>query len=271
MCSTGGPLSRNHSRLRRAADFYDEWTPEFLAECDDVFQSGLPLPRVAPETVGASMKFIAAEAQIGPGHHVLDAGCGVGGPARIIARSIPGVMVDGVTVSAVQVAAGNELNAEVGLADRVRLHLADYHALPFRDAAFDRVLLLEVTGYSPDLEGLYRELSRVLVPGGWLYVKDVFSAEGPLTPSEERDLEDFDRMWHVERSPTITESVTAIRAAGLAKVESGEYARVGIDRFLGAMFRLSGGSVELSTLGRGFLRTFESLPVEFGWIRARRP
>ena len=106
-------------------------------------------------------------AGIGPGDLVLDAGCGVGGPAIAIARDL-GAIVHGVTISPVQVRLGRVLAAEAGVADRVHLHLADFHQLPFADERFDAVMVMEATCYSDDLSGLIGELARVLRPGGTL-------------------------------------------------------------------------------------------------------
>ncbi len=253
------------------AAFYDQWTPAFLAGCDDVFQSGLPLPPTGPETVEASAAYLAAEARIDPGHRVLDVGCGVGGPARLIARLIPGVVIDGVTISPLQAVTAGRLTAAAGLADRVRVHLADFHAVPFSDAAFDRVIGLEVTGYSPDLGHLYTELRRVLRPGGSIYIKDVFRAGGRLNSDQRRDLAAFDDMWHVVRSPSVDDTVAAMRSAGFVGIESGGYERVGTDRFIGAMVELHAGELRLTQLGKQFFRTFQALPVDFGWVRGWVP
>ena len=78
-----------------------------------------------------------------------------------IARALLDVVIDGVTISDVQAKLGRRLVAEAGLADRVRVHLADFHRLPFPDASFDVALYLEVTGYSPDRTALYRESARI--------------------------------------------------------------------------------------------------------------
>lgn len=253
------------------AAFYDQWTPAFLAGCDEVFQSGLPLPSTGPESVEASAAYLAAEAGIVPGQRILDIGCGVGGPARLIARLVTGVVVDGVTISPVQAAQAHALSEAAGLDDRVRVHLADFQAVPFANATFDRVIALEVTGYSPDLGRLYREMRRVLRPGGAIYVKDVFRVGGELNAAQERDLAAFDSMWHVVRSPSVDETAAAMESAGFVRIETGQYGRVGTDRFIGAMFEADDGTVQLSRLGEQFFRTFAALPVDFGWVRACAP
>lgn len=258
------------SPLVDAAALYDQWSASFLELCDDTFQSGLPLPPDGPETAARSAVWMAGQASIEPGHRVLDLGCGVGGPARAIAAAIPGVRIEGVTISPVQAAIGNRLTAEVGLADRVWIHLADFHRLPFRNGRFDRAVFFEVTGYSADLPRLYRETSRVLKRGGAVYIKDVFRRAGPISPEQAADLNDFNRMWQVAETHSKLETVQALDRAGFVEIESGGFERVGTDRFIGAMFAINGRGLEPNLLGRRFLRTYADLPVEFGWVRARR-
>jgi cyclopropane fatty-acyl-phospholipid synthase-like methyltransferase len=85
---------------------------------------------VDPET---STLYLAELAGVAPGDRILDAGCGVGGPALAIARALPDVVIDGVTFSEVQAKMARERIAAANLADRVRVHLADFHRLPFSD------------------------------------------------------------------------------------------------------------------------------------------
>jgi ubiquinone/menaquinone biosynthesis C-methylase UbiE len=213
---------------------------------------------------------MAERAGIGPGDRVLDAGCGVGGPAIAIARANSGVSIDGVTISPVQVRLGRKLVAAAGLKPRVRIHEGDFHHLSFDDGTFDQVIMLEVSGYSYDLAGLYREMARVLRPGGRLYLKDVFRRPDPLTEIQQRELKAFDELWSCEASPTLAETTTALAAAGFIDLSVGDYPYVGTNRFVGAMFDLDQGGLRLSSLGEAFFSTSSDLPVFFAEVRARR-
>lgn len=95
---------------------------------------------------------------------VLDVGCGVGGPAREIARFI-GCEIVGITINARQVARAVELTAEAGLSDRVTFIQGDYLRLPFPDASFDAAYAIEATVHAPDLSACYAGIARVLKPG----------------------------------------------------------------------------------------------------------
>jgi ubiquinone/menaquinone biosynthesis C-methylase UbiE len=94
-----------------------------------------------------------------------DLGCGIGGPQRAISR-FTGAHVIGVNNNAYQIARGTELNAQAGLAAQTSFIKGDFHHLPLEDASVDGVYTIEASCHSPDRVALYREMLRVLKPGG---------------------------------------------------------------------------------------------------------
>ncbi|MFD7661819.1 SAM-dependent methyltransferase [Streptomyces sp. NPDC059788] len=105
--------------------------------------------------------------------HVLDLGCGVGGPGlRVVART--GARVTGISISEEQIKTANRLAAEAGVADRAVFQHGDAMKLPFADASFDAVMALESLCHMPDRQQVLTEIARVLVPGGRLVLTDVF-------------------------------------------------------------------------------------------------
>lgn len=96
---------------------------------------------------------------------VLDLACGAG--AMIDRLQRPGRVVVGLDLSAAEL-------GEARARDRGPLLQADGSYLPFQDACFDAVVSSIGLAVVPDREQLFREVSRVLRPGG------VFAA---LTPS----------------------------------------------------------------------------------------
>mmetsp|Transcript_98264 Transcript_98264/g.204949 ORF Transcript_98264/g.204949 Transcript_98264/m.204949 type:complete len:806 (-) Transcript_98264:387-2804(-) len=100
-----------------------------------------------------------------PKSRILDCGCGVGGPARNIAR-FTGSQVVGVTSNRFQAERGNALSSAENMSDRVQICQADLAKLPFPDASFDAVYAIESTCRSPNSLKVYQEISRVLKPGG---------------------------------------------------------------------------------------------------------
>ena len=87
-------------------------------------------PTLGPMATAA----LAQAAGIGPDDYVLDAGCGIGGPARHLARAY-GCRVTGVDFTPEFVEVRNELTRRAGLADRVDIVQGDATDLPSRPAA----------------------------------------------------------------------------------------------------------------------------------------
>ncbi|MDM4722189.1 methyltransferase domain-containing protein [Micromonospora sp. WMMA1363] len=105
--------------------------------------------------------------------HVLDLGCGVGGPGlRVVAKT--GARVTGISISEEQIKTANRLSAEAGVADRAVFQHGDAMRLPFPDKSFDAVMALESMCHMPDRQQVLSEVCRVLVPGGRLVLTDVF-------------------------------------------------------------------------------------------------
>lgn len=109
--------------------------------------------------------YLAGRLGVNRDSEILDCGCGVGGPARNIAR-FTGAKVTAVTINPFQVQRGNALCKKEGIADRVKLEKADFMKLPYPDNSFDGVYAIEATCHAPDRKGVYSEILRVLKPGG---------------------------------------------------------------------------------------------------------
>ena len=97
--------------------------------------------------------------------HVLDVGCGIGGPARYLASTY-GCRVTGVDLTEEFVAVAKMLTERCRLDHFVDFHQANGLDLPFDDANFDMVWCQNVTMNIEDKAAFYREIARVLKPGG---------------------------------------------------------------------------------------------------------
>lgn len=162
------PISTNNPE--RVAGFYDSTTDKFLAIYGEIIQA------FRTKDVTDYLKYTQKSMQLQEGMHVIDAGCGVCGPACFFAENAHLLKIEAVTVSAVQVEKSKEKIQERKLADKVLVQLIDYHLLDkaFPNNEFDRVYFLESFGHSNDKEKVILAAWNVLKPGGKLYIKDLF-------------------------------------------------------------------------------------------------
>jgi len=108
--------------------------------------------------------YLAGRLGVNRGAEILDCGCGIGGPARNIAR-FTGANVKAVTINQFQVDRGNTLSRREGIFGQVKLIQADFMQLPFTESSFDGVYAIESTCHAPDRAKVYGEIFRVLKPG----------------------------------------------------------------------------------------------------------
>ncbi|KAL1297652.1 hypothetical protein AAFC00_006207 [Neodothiora populina] len=142
-----------------ATDLYEEgWAQSFH------------LCRFAPnesllQALARHEHYLAHKINIQENMTVLDVGCGVGGPARQIA-TFTGCNVTGVNNNGYQIERATAHAAKDGLSDKVSFVKADFMNLPFEENSFDTVYAIEATVHAPSLEGVYKQMYRVLRPGG---------------------------------------------------------------------------------------------------------
>lgn len=114
----------------------------------------------------------AARLSPGPGHHLLDIGSGIGGPARYLASTF-GCRVTGVDLTQGFVDAAVERAALCDLSSLVDFVHADAARLPFPDQTFDHAICFYVGMNLPDKPAVLTEAARVLRPGGRLIWTEV--------------------------------------------------------------------------------------------------
>jgi len=154
--ASGGITGRVLAALRRVHGPDVPITPETLAPIDHFHGKGV----VATEELAAVLQPKASD-------HLLDIGCGIGGPARWIAAKY-GCHVTGVDLTTEFCEAARELNGLCGLVDRVQILHGSALALPVPDASFDHAYSQAVLMNISDKLGFLREAFRVLRPGGLL-------------------------------------------------------------------------------------------------------
>jgi ubiquinone/menaquinone biosynthesis C-methylase UbiE len=107
------------------------------------------------------------------GHRVLDVGCGLGGPCRMLADEF-NCKVTGIDLSKEYIRTAKALSELVNLHQRTDFVVGDAASLPFENHSFEVVWTQHVQMNIPDKKRFYSEINRVLKPGGHLLYYDIF-------------------------------------------------------------------------------------------------
>jgi ubiquinone/menaquinone biosynthesis C-methylase UbiE len=96
---------------------------------------------------------------------VVDLGCGHGGPSLWVARQT-GANLIGIDLSPVGIDLARHQAAEMRLNERTRFQVGDLTATGLPDASCDAAMSLDVMPFVPDKALAFREVMRILHPGG---------------------------------------------------------------------------------------------------------
>ena len=168
------PASPTPSTSEDVKNFYNNNTDKFIEVYGEIIQA------FRTKDVKDYLDYTITNAELKDGQKILDAGCGVGGPAGYFASQL-NVDIKGVTISDYQVSKSKEVLAQKTLKGSVEIVQGDYHEIDsiFGENVFDRVLFLESFGHSSRQSLLLEKAFKVLKPGGILYIKDLFKREHP--------------------------------------------------------------------------------------------
>jgi SAM-dependent methyltransferase len=157
---TGDVYARIMEAMKVASLSPDTVTVEQLAPVDHFHARGFP----------ATVE-LADALPIRAGHHIVDIGCGIGGPARYLAQRF-GCRVSGVDITAPFVEAANKLTALLKMESLVEVKLGDGQQLPFADELFDGGYAQHVTMNIADRPRFFAEACRVLKPGAFFAITE---------------------------------------------------------------------------------------------------
>jgi len=114
--------------------------------------------------------------RLSPDALVLDAGCGLGGSSRLLARQF-NCKVIGVDLADKFIEAANFLTQCTRLEDFVAFQQGSILELPFEDNTFDAVLCQHILMNIEDTSTAAKEFSRILKPSGKLMLHEITKGE----------------------------------------------------------------------------------------------
>ena len=189
---------------------------------------------------------VAQEAQIKPGDHVIDIGCGYGAAARQLVRHY-GAEVTAITLSSAQHAYAESVTQGANPAYLVADWLTNDFPQTFRAA-----IAIESSEHMPDRDEFFRRAYRVLEVGGRFVVCAWLSRQAP-SPLEVawllRPICDEGRVPHL---PTLNELIASARAAGFELINSQDCTHA-VRRTWGIVFRRMIGRLLTDSRYRAFL------------------
>ncbi|MGW7080311.1 SAM-dependent methyltransferase [Streptomyces sp. NPDC054866] len=163
-------------------------------------------------------EFLVDTIDLAPHEHLLDIGCGTGGPAVRLAERT-GARVTGINVSKSQLARCQDRltaqGAAPGLAERVDFAYGNAMQLEYADAAFDAAWSIDCIPHLSDRPAGLREALRVLRPGGRFLFTE-FALRGSPTDEE---VAAFTRMWSCPPLTPFATLIGELQQAGF-RVES---------------------------------------------------
>jgi cyclopropane fatty-acyl-phospholipid synthase-like methyltransferase len=151
------------------SEYYDAWTEKYVESFGECIQAH------RPSREGDLLEYLMTRTGLRSGQRVLDAGCGICGPARYFAGKRE-LFIEALTVSPVQATMARSLNQAAGLEQRIRVSLGDFHDLVgiYGREQFNVVYFLESLSHASRPAEVIRSAHEVLLPGGIIYIKDFF-------------------------------------------------------------------------------------------------
>lgn len=157
-----------------------------------------------------------AFAGVEPGQVVLDIGSGAGIDCLIAAEKVgPTGRVIGLDMTPEMIERARK-NAREARATNVEFRLGDAEKMPVEDSSVDWVISNCVINLSPDKPAVFREIARILKPGGRISISDIVAEDLPAPIRESSDA------WTGCLAGAISEAeyIQGLEAAGLRGVRA---------------------------------------------------
>ncbi len=213
-CGGGSGTQAMKGTLVQIAGYRDEDLAALPADAvENAFGCGNPL----------------AFAEVREGEVVVDIGSGAGIDCLFAAQKVgPTGKVIGIDMTPEMIERARE-NARAAGAGNVEFRQGDAERMPVADASADWVISNCVINLSPDKPAVFREIARVLKPGGRISISDIVAEDLPPAVRASRDA------WLTCLAGAISEAeyVRGLEAAGLTNVQVTERITYGPEKLEG--------------------------------------
>ena len=162
-------------------------------------------------------------ANIKSAHHILDAGCGVGGSSRYLSKKFDASVL-GLTLSNVQAAAAEKYKAQ-GLENKVTTMVKDMLTLDKKDGPFDLIWSLESAEHIPDKKALLHLFNSLLETKGKCVIVTwcISSSYGNLTDKQQDLIQKIEKLYHLPPMISLHEYTILMKEAGFINVHSADW------------------------------------------------
>ncbi|MEM6966165.1 MAG: class I SAM-dependent methyltransferase [Bacteroidota bacterium] len=214
---------------QRIGKFYDQSTPLWLEVWGEHMHHGYyPEGKVGAKTHTQAQLDLVDEilrwGKIDAATTILDAGCGVGGSARLLAKKYQAKVL-AVTLSPVQAANGRKYNQACGLENQITIEAKDMMSLVHSDQKFDLIWSMESAEHIADKRALLQMFYDLLVPNGRLIMATWCHRNEPptLKKTEQNLLEKIYKLYHLPPMVSVETLENLAKDVGFKKVESEDW------------------------------------------------
>ena len=149
--------------------YYEKWTEQYIKGFGEFFQAkqAIDIPTLT--------SYYIAQMGIMPGMKLVDAGCGIGGPALQFAKQLE-IQIDAITISEKQVQEGEIRIKQENMSKRVHINKLDFHTMAdtLQNNSYDIVYFLESLVHSNQPDLAIKQAYMLLKPDGVIYIKDLY-------------------------------------------------------------------------------------------------
>lgn len=188
----------------------EEYSDQFVAGLEWIWGEGFLSPG-GPAEVAEILRGIDLRGKKG-----LDIGCGLGGVDLLLIMEHGASFVQGIDVEAPLIDRATAAASRAELSSQLDFKLVTPGNLPFRDDEFDFVFSKDSMIHIPDKPACYKEIGRVLKPGGQLVFSDWFGSANAVTDEMKQWL---DVVGLTFKLGTMGQAIDILSSAGFDAVE----------------------------------------------------